>query len=35
MAASRFLEVADEEISCFKESAYFPNNHLIISMKIY
>ena len=28
MAASRFVEVTDEEINCFKENAYFSNNHL-------
>ena len=28
MAASRFVEVTDEQISCVKENAYFSNNHL-------
>ena len=28
MPASRFVEVTDEEINCFKENAYFKNNHL-------
>ena len=28
MAASRFVEVTDEEINCFKENAYFSNSHL-------
>ena len=28
MAASRFVEVTDEEISCFKENAYVSNYHL-------
>ena len=27
MAASRFFKVTDEEINCFKENAYFSNNH--------
>ena len=28
MAASRFVEVTDEEINCFKEDVYFPKNQL-------
>jgi len=28
MAAGPFVEVTDEEINCFKENAYFSNNHL-------
>ena len=28
MAASRFVEVTDEEINSFKENAYLSNNHL-------
>ena len=26
MAASRFVEVTDEDINCFKENTYFSNN---------
>ena len=29
MATSHFVEVTDEEINCFRESAYFSNNHVI------
>ena len=28
MAASRFVDVTDEEINSFKENAYLLNNHL-------
>ena len=28
MTASPFVKVTDEEINCFKENAYFSNNHL-------
>ena len=28
MAASHFVQVTDKEINCFKENAYFWNNHL-------
>ena len=28
MVSSSFVEVIDEEINCFKENAYFSNNHL-------
>ena len=27
MAASRFVELTDEEINCLRETAYFSNNH--------
>ena len=27
MAASRFVEVIDEEINCLKQNAHFSNNH--------